>query len=106
MGASARIPARVGCVAAAGSLAVALASCGTSTIKPSGAEKSVVGVVSRQTGFHPTDVKCPGGIAAKAGGTFACHFTGPGGQPYTASMRILSVKGSRVDFFVSTRPSR
>ena len=97
---------RAGSVAALGSLGVVLAGCGTSTIKASGAEKSVVDVVSRQTGFHPADVKCPSGVAAKVGGTFDCHFTGPGGTSYTASMRIVSIKGSRVEFFVSTRPTQ
>jgi hypothetical protein len=87
------------------SVVATVAACGTSTIRPSGSEEAVVEVVSRQTGFHPTDVKCPSGVEAKVGGTFECHFTGPGGQPYTASMRIVSVKGSRVDFFVSTRPT-
>ena len=86
-------------------ITAALAGCGTDTIKADGAAKAVVDVVSRQTGFHPNDVKCPSGVAAKVGGTFKCHFTGPGGQPYTASMRIVSIKGTRVDFFVSTRPS-
>jgi hypothetical protein len=98
-----RCRSRVCCVVLLG--AAAVTACGTDTIKPSGAAKAVVDVVSRQTGFHPTDVKCPSGIAAKVGGTFDCHFTGPGGQPYTASMRIVSIKGSRVDFFVSTRPT-
>jgi hypothetical protein len=97
---------RVGSIALVVSLAVLLSGCGTSTIKSGGAEKAVVDVVSRQTGFHPTDVKCPSGVAAKVGGTFDCHFTGPGGQPYTASMQIVSIKGSRVDFFVSTRPTQ
>jgi hypothetical protein len=104
--ASVKSSARLCCTAALCPVAVVLAGCGTSTIKAGGAEKSVVDVVSRQTGFHPTDVKCPSGVAAKAGRTFECHFTGPGGQRYTAFMKILSVKGSRVDFFVSTRPSR
>ena len=102
----ARLPLRARCPLTVGPLAVVLAACGTSTIKPNGAEKAVVDVVSRQTGFHPTDVRCPSGVAAKVGGTFECHFTGPGGQPYTASMRIASVKGTRVDFFVSTRPAQ
>src|SRR5438874_3436416 len=88
-----------------GPLAVFLAGCGTSTIKPQGAAQSVVDVVSRQTGYHPTDVRCPSGVDAKVGGTFQCHFTGPGGQRYTASLRIVSIKGQRVVFYVSTRPT-
>jgi hypothetical protein len=84
---------------------IALAGCGTSTIEPHGAARAVSDVVSRQTGFHPTDVKCPSGVAARAGGSFECHFTGPGGQPYTASVRIESVHGKRVLFYISTKPT-
>jgi hypothetical protein len=82
-----------------------LAACGESTVKPDGAEQSVVDVVSRKTGFHPTDVSCPSGVEAKVGGTFECHFTGPEGRPYTAKMRILEVEGERVLFQVDSRPS-
>jgi hypothetical protein len=81
-----------------------LTGCGQKTIKPSGAEKSINDIVSRQTGFHPKDTKCPSGVDAKVGGTFDCHFTGPHGQPYTAHMRITSIQGQRVVFFVQARP--
>ena len=74
-------------------------------IRPAGAEQSIVNLEVRQKGFHPTDVKCPSGVDAKVGGTFDCHFTGPGGQPYTAHMRIQQVQGQRVVFFIQTRPS-
>ena len=74
-------------------------------MKPDGAEQSVVDVVSRKTGFHPTDVSCPSGVEAKVGGTFECHFTGPEGRPYTAKMRILEVEDERVLFQVDSRPS-
>lgn len=63
----------------------------------------MVDVVSRQTGFHPTDVRCPSGVAAEVGTTFECRFTGPEG-PYVARMRILDVDGERVEFHVSSRP--
>lgn len=76
-----------------------------STVKPEGAAQSVVDVVSGQTGFHPTDVRCPSGVEAKAGQEFDCHFTGPEGKPYTAHMRITKVDGERVDFDVRSRPS-
>jgi hypothetical protein len=79
-------------------------ACGESTIKPDGAQKSVVDVVFKKTGFRPTDVKCPDGVEAKAGKTFTCHFTGPEGKSYIADMRVLNVDGERVNFFVSTRP--
>ncbi len=84
---------------------VALAACGTATIKTDGAEKSVTDVVARQTGFHPKDVKCPSGVEAKAGKTFDCHFTGPEPKPYVAHMRVTAVNGEKVTFFVSTAPA-
>lgn len=86
--------------------ALQLTGCGgKSTIKPEGAAKSVVDVVSRQTGFRPTDVSCPSGVEAKVGGEFDCHFTGPEGKPYTAHMRITKVEGEDVVFDVRSRPS-
>jgi hypothetical protein len=63
-------------------------------------------LVSRQTGFRPTDVKCPSGIDAKAGVTFTCNFTGPEGRRYTAYMRVIDVHGARVNFYIQTRPDR
>lgn len=36
----------------------------------------------------------------------ACHFTGPGGRPYAAAMRVVSVNGAKVTFYISTRPIR
>lgn len=89
-----------------GLVAVQLAACSSkSTIKPDGAAQSVVDVVSKQTGFHPTDVHCPSGVEAKVGGQFDCHFTGPEGTPYVANMRITKVEGERVEFDVKTHPS-
>ena len=83
---------------------VALAGCGSKkTIRPEGAAKTVVDVVSSQTSFHPDDVKCPSGVEAKVGGTFDCHFTGPEG-PYVAHMRIKEVEGEKVLFDVRTHP--
>ena len=79
-----------------------LSACGTATIKPEGAAQSVVDVVSRQTGFHPSDVRCPSDVEAKVGKTFSCSFTGPEGK-YTADMRVTKVQGSRVVFDVQTR---
>ena len=74
-------------------------------IKPDGAARSVADLVSRKTGFHPTDVRCPSGVEAKVGKTFECHFTGPEKKPYTAFMRIMEVHGQRVLFHIETRPS-
>jgi uncharacterized protein DUF4333 len=80
-----------------------LAACGSGkTIRPEGAEKSVVGVVSQQTGFRPTDVDCPSGVDAKVGKRFECSFTGPEG-PYTAFMEVRKVDGQRVLFKIVTR---
>lgn len=83
-------------------LAVLLVGCGESTVKPEGAERSVVDVVSRETGFRPKDVRCPSDVEAEVGGTFECRFTGPEG-PYVADMKILEVEGERVVFNVTTR---
>lgn len=85
-------------------LAIVLAGCRGSTVRPEGAEHSVVDVVSRQTGFHPTDVRCPSGVDAEVGGTFDCGFSGPKGEPYVAHMKILKVEGEKVVFHVTTRP--
>jgi hypothetical protein len=81
-----------------------LVACGKSTVRPHGAERAVTDVVFRQTGFRPTDVRCPSDVEAKVGETFECHFSGPEG-PYTAHMRITKVEGERVEFQVRTRPS-
>jgi hypothetical protein len=75
------------------------------TVKPDGAAQSVVDVVSRQTGFHPSDVHCPSGVEAKVGGQFDCHFTGPEGKAYVANMSVTKVDGERVEFQVNTHPS-
>lgn len=84
------------------SLAVLLSACGTSEIKPSGAEQSIIELVSSKTGIKPGNVTCPSGVEAKVGNTFDCHFTGPHGTKYTAHMKITKVHGSSVDFFIST----
>ncbi|HEV7579338.1 MAG TPA: DUF4333 domain-containing protein [Mycobacterium sp.] len=76
-----------------------------STVKSDGAAQSVVDVVSKQTGFHPTDVHCPSGVEAKVDVQFDCHFTGPEGKEYTANMKITKVNGSEVDFAVNSHPS-
>jgi hypothetical protein len=87
-----------------GSLAMVLAGCG-STIKPDGAAQSVVDLVSKQTGFKPTDVKCPSGVDAQVGKEFQCHFTGPEGKDYTADMKVTKVDGDDVQFYIKTAPS-
>ncbi len=86
------------------SLAMALAGCG-STIKPDGAAGSVTDLVSKQTGFKPTDVKCPSGVDAEVGKEFECHFTGPEGKEYTAQMKVTKVEGDNVEFYIKTAPS-
>ena len=96
---------RLAAAALAGLSALSLSACGKSTVKPEGAAQSVVDVVSRQTGFRPTDVNCPSGGEAKVGQQFDCHFTGPEGKPYTAHMRVTKVDGETVLFDVNSRPS-
>jgi hypothetical protein len=85
-------------------LALLLTACGMSTIRPHATEQTVADFVFKRTGFRPTDVRCPSGIAAKVGSTFDCHFTGPEG-PYTAHVRIMSVHGQRATDYIVTRPS-
>ena len=85
-------------------LAVVLAGCGVSTIRPRATEQTITDFVVKHTGFKPTDVRCPSGIRAKVGVTFDCHFTGPDG-PYVAHVRITSVHGERVVDYIVTRPS-
>lgn len=87
-------------------IAVPLAGCSSkSTVKPDGAAQSVVDVVSKQTGFHPSDVHCPDGVEAKVGVQFDCHFTGPEGKEYVANMKVTKVDGENVIFDVKTHPS-
>lgn len=95
---------RTALVATVVALAVLITGC-SSTIKPEGAAKSVVDLVKKQTGFTPTDVKCPEGVEAKVGTTFECKFTGPEATGYTADMRITKVDGDDVEFYIETKPS-
>jgi hypothetical protein len=95
---------RTALVVVIASLAMALAGCG-STIKPEGAAGSVTDLVSKQTGFKPTDVKCPSGVDAEVGKEFDCHFTGPGGKDYTAHLKVTKVDGDDVQFYIKTAPS-
>jgi 3-polyprenyl-4-hydroxybenzoate decarboxylase len=84
-------------------LSLLFTACGESTVRPEGAERSVVDVVSRKTDFRPKDVRCPSDVEAEVGGTFECEFTGPEG-PYVAHMEIVEVDGERVVYQVTTRP--
>ena len=90
----------------AGLAAVQLTGCGgkKSTVTRDGAAKAVADAVSSQTGFRPTDVKCPSGMEAKVDVEFDCHFTGAEG-PYTAHMRITKVDGSAVYYDIQSRRS-
>lgn len=89
-----------------GLTALELTACGatTPTIKPHGAAKPVSNVVSRQTGFHPTDVSCPSGVESEGGRGIRLPFHRPDG-PYTAHMKITKVNGDDVEFFVQSRPT-
>lgn len=98
--------AKVAVAAAILVMTVLAAGCSSkSTVKPDGAAQSVVDVVAKQTGFHPSDVHCPSGVEAKVGVQFDCHFTGPEGKEYTANMKITKVNGEEVDFAVNSHPS-
>ena len=84
-------------------LLVVVAGCGSdATIRPEGAERTIVNFVQRETGFRPTDVKCPDGVEAEVGKRFECSFTGPEG-PYTAFMEVRKVDGETVLFRIDTR---
>ena len=83
---------RTALVATLAVVAVLITGCG-STIKPEGAAKSVVDLVKKQTGFTPTDVKCPEGVEAKEGTKFECTFTGPEGTAYTAGQLLVFGSG-------------
>jgi hypothetical protein len=96
---------RTALVVLVASLAMLLAGCG-STIKPEGAAQSVVDLVSKQTHFKPTDVKCPSGVDAEVGKEFECHFTGPEGKEYTAQMKVIKVEGENVEFYIKTAPTK
>lgn len=85
-------------------LAIVAAGCG-STIKAEGAAQSVSDLVAEQTGFTPTDVRCPDGVKAEAGTTFQCTFTGPEGVEYIANMRVTKVEGDDVEFYIETAPT-
>lgn len=92
-------------LAGVGCCGAILSACGGhNSIDPAATAKYVGRVVFRQTGFRPSDVRCPSGIPAKPGGRFNCHFTGPEG-PYTAYLRIQSVDGRRVNYELKTQPS-
>ena len=85
-------------------LAVLLAGCGGSTVRPHATEQTIADFVFDKTGFRPTDVRCPSGIPAEVGSTFECHFTGPEG-PYAARVRITGVHGQRTIDYIVTRRS-
>jgi hypothetical protein len=85
--------------------ATLLSACGgPAAIDPAATASTVDDFVFQHTGFRPTDVRCPPGIPATAGGRFDCHFTGLEG-PYTAYLRIVNVHGRRVFYRMDTRPS-
>jgi hypothetical protein len=91
--------------ATAGSV-ILLAGCGSAAarIDRAATAKYIDTVVAHETGFHPADTRCPAGVPATVGDRFNCHFTGPEG-PYTVYLRILRVKGRRVDYQMKSQPS-
>lgn len=60
--------------------AVALASCGESTIDAAKGEKFIRGVVAKQVGARVATVSCPGDIETKKGDRFTCTVTGADGS--------------------------
>lgn len=92
---------RTAFVIVSASLALVLAGCGA-TIKPEGAAKSVTDMVSKETGFTPTDVTCPSGVKAEVGTEFECKFTGPDGN-YVAEVKVTKVDGDDVEFYIQSK---
>jgi hypothetical protein len=86
--------------------ALLLAGCGTKPLEiiPGGAETAIRNAIKQHTGLPATNVRCPSGVHAKAGNTFACHFSA-GGQNYIAHMHILRIKGHAVTYDVTTSPA-
>jgi hypothetical protein len=95
---------RIGAGLFIGAAALSVTACGA-TIKPEGAAQSVVDLVSKQTGFKPTDVTCPNDVKADVGVEFECTFTGPENTPYAAHMKIVKVEGEQVVFDINTEPT-
>jgi len=95
---------RLAPIACCATLLSACGGGGRSEINPTKTANYIDNVVFQQTGFRATDVRCPTGIPASAGGRFNCHFTGPE-APYTAYLRIVSVHGHQVDYRLKTQPS-
>jgi hypothetical protein len=85
--------------------AIVLAGCGASTIHVKATEKSISDYIDKQTGFRPTDLKCPKGEPARTGTKFDCTFTGPEPQPYVAHVRVHSVSGGHVELQISAVPA-
>ena len=92
---------RTALVVLVASLAMVLAGCG-STIKPDRAAETVTDFVAKNTGFKPTDTKCPSDVAAEVGKKFDCHFTGPDGN-YTAHVEVTKVDGDDVLFNIQSK---
>ena len=82
-------------------LSLPLAACGQSVILEKPAERTIAQFVFSHTGIRATNIHCPSGVPAKAGGSFQCHFTATDGK-YVANMLITAVHGQRVDYFVRT----
>jgi len=60
--------------------AVALASCGETTVDAAIGEKFIRGVVVEQIGARVASVRCPDGVKARRGGVFTCTVTGMDGS--------------------------
>ena len=79
-------------VVLAGLGAGALYLLGPRTVDPQSVQHEIVRITQTAVGVAPTDVHCPTGIAAEAGGTFACTAT-VDQQPLTYTVRQDDDKG-------------
>jgi Domain of unknown function (DUF4333) len=84
---------------AAASIAVgSLAGCSsTKYVDANTIQSQITKTVDDQTGFKPTDVKCPTDVEAKVGEKFRCHFSGSDGA-YTAYVKVTEVHGDKLIF--------
>ena len=81
-----------GIVVVAGIATAALFLLAPRTVEPQSVQREIVRITQTAVGVAPTDVRCPEGVRAEAGGTFTCTGT-VDGQPMTYTVRQDDDKG-------------
>jgi len=74
--------------------AVALVSCGDTTISAGKAETLIRGAVTQQVGARVASVRCPEGVKARKGATFTCVVTGRDGSKGNAVVHVKDDNGA------------